>query len=177
MITVSLLDKDASDDGGLVDRLTDLVNRVYADAEEGLWLDGANRTTPSQVAGWIGAREIAVAEVDGPLAGAVHVWPVSEDTAEFGMLVADPDRRCLGVGGALIAFAEGHARELGLRAMQLELLVPRNGRHPSKAFLDEWYRRLGYRVARTTSVAKSEPELAPLLAVPCEFVVYEKPLG
>ena len=60
--------------------------------------------------------------------------------------------------------------------MQLELLVPRTWRHPSKVFLDGWYRRIGYRVIRRTSVEELQPDLAPLLATPCEFAVYEKPL-
>jgi hypothetical protein len=34
---------------GLVAALTDLVNGVYAVAEEGLWVGGATRTTPAEV--------------------------------------------------------------------------------------------------------------------------------
>jgi GNAT superfamily N-acetyltransferase len=176
-IEVSLLEPAAGADARLVERLAALVNDVYATAEAGLWREEATRTTPSQIAGLIGRREIALATVSGRLAGAVRVWPVSGLTAEFGMLSADPQQRGIGVGGALIAFAEARARELGVRTMQLELLVPRTWRHPMKAFLDEWYRRLGYRPVRTTDVDETEPELAPLLATPCEFVVYEKPLG
>ena len=36
-------------EGDLVDRLTDLVNAVYATAESGLWADGATRTTASEL--------------------------------------------------------------------------------------------------------------------------------
>jgi GNAT superfamily N-acetyltransferase len=175
-VEVSLLDASAAEDAGLVERLADLVNEVYATAEAGLWRDDATRTTPSHIGRLVEAREIAVASVDGRLAGAVRVWQVSELTAEFGMLTAGPESRGIGVGGALIAFAEAHARELGLGTMQLELLVPRTWRHPTKVFLDEWYRRLGYRPVRTTGVDETEPELAPLLATPCQFVVYEKSL-
>jgi hypothetical protein len=60
--------------------------------------------------------------------------------------------------------------------MQLELLVPREWRHPSKVFLDEWYRRIGYRVVSSTSVEDLHPQLAPMLATPCRFDVYEKSL-
>lgn len=61
--------------------------------------------------------------------------------------------------------------------MQLELLVPRHGRHPSKDFLASWYARIGYRVLATRQVADAYPQLAPLLAVPCDLLVYEKPLS
>jgi GNAT superfamily N-acetyltransferase len=176
-ITVRALETAAGRDGGLVERIASLINSVYAAAENGLWRAQATRTTPAAVARFIEAEEMAVAMVGSELAGVVRVQAVSEVTAEFGLLAVDPDHRGLGVGRGLISFAERHSRERGLRVMQLELLVPRTGRHPDKVFLDDWYRRIGYRVVRRTSVEDLEPELAPLLATPCEFVVYEKPLG
>jgi ribosomal protein S18 acetylase RimI-like enzyme len=175
-VAVRLLDPAAGGDAGLVEQLSELINGVYATAEHGLWRDGATRTTPSALAGLIEAREIAVATVGGRLVGAVRVQAISDATGEFGMLVADPQYRGIGVGRALIAFAERHSRDRGLRAMQLELLVPRTWRHPSKVFLDDWYRRIGYRVIRTISLDDMYAELSPLLATPCELVVYEKPL-
>ena len=42
--------------------------------------------------------------------------------------------------------------------------------------LDGWYRRLGYRVVRRTTLDENYPELVPLLATECELLVYEKPL-
>jgi GNAT superfamily N-acetyltransferase len=176
-ITVGLLDEAAAADAGLVDRLTGLINGVYETAESGLWREGATRTTPSGLAELIGARQLAVASVGGEIVGAVQVHAISDATGEFGLLATAPEHRGGGVGRALIDFAEQHCRDQGLRTMQLELLVPRSWRHPSKEFLDAWYRRLGYRVTRTTSVEDSEPELAPWLATPCHFVIYEKSLG
>jgi GNAT superfamily N-acetyltransferase len=176
-IAVRLLEGTAGTDADLVERLTGLVNRVYASSERGLWHNGATRTNAAELAGLVEAEEIAVATVDGRLAGAVRVHDVSDVTAEFGMLAAAPEHRGIGVGRALVDFAERHSRARGRQTMRLELLVPRAWRHPSKVFLDAWYRRLGYRVTRTTSVESSEPELAPLLATPCEFLVYEKRLG
>lgn len=175
-IAVRLLDAADGADAAVVERLTGLVNRVYATSESGLWDDGATRTNAAEVAARIAAGEIAVATVDGGLAGVIHVRAVGDTTAEFGTLAVAPEHRGLGVGSALIAFAERRSRERGMRTMRLELLVPRTWRHPSKVFLDAWYSRLGYRATRTIGVDESEPELAPLLATPCEFVVYEKPL-
>jgi hypothetical protein len=37
-------------------------------------------------------------------------------------------------------------------------------------FLDDWYRRLGYRVIRTASVEDLHPALAPLIATPCQLI-------
>lgn len=60
-------------DAGFVAEVVDLVNRVYADAETGLWRDGAVRTDPAEVAALISAGELVGAWVDGRLVGAVRV--------------------------------------------------------------------------------------------------------
>ena len=175
-IAVRLLQAADSRDTRLVDHLTGLINDVYESAESGLWRDGATRTTPSELAELIRAGQIAVATRDGRVVGSVRVHDVADDTSEFGMLVAAPDQRGTGVGRALIDFAEQHNRERGRRAMQLELLLPREWQHPTKEFLKAWYGRLGYRLIRTTTIDDSYPHLAPLLATPCDFAIYEKPL-
>jgi GNAT superfamily N-acetyltransferase len=175
-VAVRLLRVADSRDARLVDHVTSLVNDVYASAESGLWRDGAPRTTAAELAELIRAEEIAVATRHGQIAGSVRLHDVADDLSEFGMLVAAPDHRGTGVGRALVAFAEEHSRERGLRAIQLELLVPRAWRHPSKEFLKAWYGRLGYRPVRTGSIDDAHPHLAPLLATPCDLDVYEKPL-
>jgi GNAT superfamily N-acetyltransferase len=175
-IAVRVLDSAVSHDARLVDQLTGLINGVYATAESGLWRDGTTRTTASELGELIAAGQIAVATRDGQIAGAVRIHDVADDASEFGMLVAASDQRSIGVGRALLAFAEQHSRERGLRAMQLELLVPRTWRHPSKEFLKAWYGRSGYRLIRTTTIDDAHPQLAPMLATPCDVEVHEKPL-
>lgn len=176
-ISVRLLAPEASTDASLVERLTGLVNDVYAVAEDGLWVDGATRTTPSEMQDLIDRGEIAVATVDGEVVGCVRIQELDGDRGEFGMLAAAPDVRGRGIGRTLVEFAERSSRERGHRTIELELLVPREWVHPSKRFLDEWYRRIGYRVVRTGTIDEAYPHLAPLLATPCDFVIYEKPLS
>jgi ribosomal protein S18 acetylase RimI-like enzyme len=176
-LAVRRLDSASGRDPKVVDRLTILVNDVYATAENGLWRDGATRTTASEVADLVGAGEIAVATTPGGLiVGSVRVRQVSHDTSEFGMLVAAPDHRGVGIGRALVDFVEQDGRDRGLRAVQLELLVPRTWRHPSKEFLKAWYGRRGYRLVETRRMDDAHPHLAPLLATPCDLEVYEKRL-
>jgi GNAT superfamily N-acetyltransferase len=175
-LSVKWLNAVAGHYPGLVDDLSDLINGVYATAENGLWRDGATRTTAAELAELIAARQIAVATRHGEIAGSVRVHDVAQDASEFGMLVAAPKQRGTGVGRALLAFAERDSRERGMRAMRLELLVPRAWRHPSKEFLKAWYGRSGYRLIRTESVDDAHPRLAPLLATPCDLQIYEKPL-
>jgi ribosomal protein S18 acetylase RimI-like enzyme len=175
-LSVELVDPAAAEDVVLVDRITRLVNDVYATAERGLWRAGAARTTAAEMAALVAAGEVAVAAVDGQLAGVVRVQVLSEGTGELGMLVAASEHRGAGVGRALVDFAERCSRERGLRTVQLELLVPRASDHPAKVFLDDWYRRLGYEVVSIADARDALPSHAALLAVPCDFVIYEKEL-
>lgn len=164
---------DGGDDAFLAE-MAGLINRVYADAEKGLWRAGVERTSPLELAGVVAAGELAVAYLDGQRVGAVRIQRLTDGLAEFGMLVASPEHRSLGIGRDLMAFAEGWAREQGLGRMQLELLVPQMWTHPVKEFLREWYTRIGYRRVRTDRLADAYPALEPLLATPCNFVIYQK---
>ncbi|EOD70543.1 GNAT family N-acetyltransferase [Amycolatopsis vancoresmycina] len=161
----------------VVERVAGLVNQVYAESEKGLWRGSADRTSSEEVGGFVRNGEIAAAFVDGDLGGAVRIRRLDDVTGEFGMLAADPARRGLGVGRELVRFAEATSRDAGCRAMQLELLMPRDWTHPAKQFLAEWYGRLGYRVTHRADFGEDYPHLAPLLATPCDFLVWRKDLG
>lgn len=167
----------SADDAELVAAVAELVNGVYDEAESGLWLSGARRTSPEEIADLIRRGELVTARAGDRVIGAVRVQRLDDDLAEFGMLAADPERRGHGVGRALVAFAEEWARERGFREMQLELLVPTTWSHPSKEFLRDWYTRIGYREVRTGHLAELYPELAPMLATTCDLVVYRKGLA
>jgi GNAT superfamily N-acetyltransferase len=176
MIDVRIAPAVAAKDTALVHELAGLVNRVYAVAEEGLWADGAPRTTPTEMAELIATGQIAVARTEERIVGAVRIQQLDSSEGELGMLVSDPAHRGTGVGRELVRFAERWGREQGLDTMQLEVLVPRQWAHPSKEFLKAWYTRVGYRLVRTGQFEESYPELAPLLATPCDFVIYHKDL-
>ena len=176
MIDVQIAPTAAAMDAALVDELAGLVNRVYADAEAGLWADGAPRTTAAEMAGLIAAGQIAVARAEQEIVGAARIQRLDTGKGELGMLVADPDHRGTGVGRELVRFAERWSHEQGLDTMQLEVLVPRHWTHPSKEFLKAWYTRTGYRPVRTGQLEESYPDLAPLLATQCDFVIYHKDL-
>lgn len=163
-------------DTGLAAEIAGLVNRVYAEAEAGLWVDGTARTTETEVADLIEAGQIAVARSDERVVGSVRVQRLDDGVGEFGMLVAAPEERGTGLGRDLVSFAERWARERGVSVMQLELLVPQTWTHPVKEFLRGWYTRIGYRVVRTGDFGEDYPSLVPHLACPCDFLVFRKEL-
>jgi GNAT superfamily N-acetyltransferase len=174
--TVGLLSPSAAEDGEAISALTELVNRVYVTAEDGLWLDGVERTSAADIAAFAKSGELAVAIIDERLVGCVRIQRLNDEIGEFGMLAADPASRGIGIGGELVRFAEQRAREWGCRTMQLEVLVPLEWNHSSKEFLDQWYRRMGYTVTRIGDLGELDPELVPLLATPCKLLVYHKTL-
>lgn len=175
MLEIEVLPSSAG--SAVIERVTALVNQVYAESEKGLWRGSTDRTSVDEVAAFVRAGEIAVALVDGDVAGSVRIQRLDDTTGEFGMLAADPARRGLGIGRDLVTFAERTSREAGCREVQLELLVPREWTHPAKQFLAEWYDRLGYRVTHRADLAEDYPHLAPSLATPCDFLIYRKELA
>jgi GNAT superfamily N-acetyltransferase len=167
----------SADDATLVGTVVELVNEVYAVAEAGLWVTGARRTSRTELAELIRDGQIVTARSRNRVVVAVRVPHLDDRTAEFGMLAADPTQRGIGIGRALVEFAETWAIERGFAAMQLEVLVPVAWRHPSKEFLRAWYTRIGYREERTGHLAELYPELAPMLATECDLIVYRKALA
>lgn len=174
---IAMLPPAAADDIWLMSAVSGLVNQVYAVAEDGLWADGTARTTAGQIAGLTRARQIATARAGRQLAGCVRIQQLDSRTGEFGMLAVAPAYRGRGAGRELVRFAEQASRDKGCDTMQLEVLVPRRWSHPSKEFLTGWYTRIGYTPARTGTIDEAYPDLAPLLATPCDFVIYRKDLA
>ena len=176
-IEIDLEPEASADDTALMTSLADLINSVYVIAEAGLWVDGARRTDAREVAELVAQQELAVARIADEVVGVVRVHGLDAGTAEFGMLAADPGHRGVGVGTALVAFAERWAGVRGFPRLQLELLVPTSWEHPSKRFLAEWYGRIGFHEVRRGPLAELYPELEPLLATPCVLVVSQKSLA
>jgi GNAT superfamily N-acetyltransferase len=174
---VKLLAPDEARHAGLVNGLVHLVNRAYALGEAGLWLEGATRTEPSEMARLIRSGGILAATADGRLVGCASVRPLDSATADLGLMAAAPELWGSGVGGGLVRAAEELMRSGGVATMQLELLVPKEWTHPEKERLRSWYTRLGYRVVRTARFDEVAAHLVSQLATPCEFLVFRKPLA
>src|SRR4051794_31711215 len=103
-VEVRMLDLDTA--GSAVVDVTELVNRAYATAEDGLWRDGTTRTTPAETSEFVRNGEIAVALLDDRIVGSVRIQQLDGGVGEFGMLAADPGHKGLGIGRRLIRFAE-----------------------------------------------------------------------
>ena len=94
-------------------------------------------------------QALAIAEVDGDVAGFLHVFarPALEKPLEAVVqaMAVDRARRRHGIGRALLAFAEHWARDLGFGSVALASEV---GRADAHAF----YTRLGYAPTATSQL-------------------------
>lgn len=191
-ITIDFPPVSAADDGALVSAITELINIVYAEAELGIWRSGFQRTSKAEIATLIRNGQLALAvyntsetssistlslPVETQPIGCIFINYLSAKLGTFGMLALDPAHRGSGVGHDLVAFAEDDCRQKGCSAMQLELLVPLSFEHAFKTRLQTWYTRLGYQLVKLGSFEKEYPELAPLLAGPAEYRVFEKEMN
>jgi GNAT superfamily N-acetyltransferase len=177
VVAVALLDGEAAADAGLLAALREIVNDAYARGEVGLWREGTRRIADADLRALAAAGQLAAAREDGRVVGCVRVTSLDPRTAELGLLAAAGESVGSGVGRALMAFAHDLARERGHTAVRLTLLVPREGSHPFKVRLEDWYRRQGYRVLGRADFAATHPEPAALLAVACDLVTFERALG
>jgi len=167
---------DSDLEAGAVERLSELINEVYDDAESGMWKRKVTRTDTGAVERVLRESALILAEIDGELVGSVQVSLMGDGIGEFGMLVADPGCRGAGIGTALVRHAEAWARQQGCHTMRLELLTPRHWRNPSKEFLKQWYTRIEYSPRATEPLETMYPNLVPELATECDFTVWHKPL-
>lgn len=175
-IEIEQLAVDASADEKTMAQLAELVNRVYAVAEDGLWAPGATRTNAEELGEFTRAGEIVVARREGEIVGSIRVRQLDAVTAETGMLVSAPEHRNLGIGTRLRNYVVDLLRRRGTTTLQIELLVPRDRIQESKEFMAAWNERNGYRVVGRGALEDHYPDLAPQLAIPCDYIIYNKTL-
>lgn len=157
--------------------LVKLINDIYATEESDLWKSkSSKRVVEDEVRGFLEQEQLFFAFVDDELVGSVKIDIIDDDTMEFGMLVANPDYRGLGIGRELVSTVECFARDQGYKTMMLELLTPQIGVNQSKEFLKKWYTRIGYIPGKTIPFEQEFPRRAKDFACPCDFTVWLKDL-
>ncbi|KAJ6440900.1 acetyltransferase (GNAT) family domain-containing protein [Purpureocillium lavendulum] len=185
-ITIDFAPASAADDAALVSRVAVLVNKVYFDAEGGIFHDGYQRTSAAEIGRFITDQRLVLARLAGPssspttgpedVIGCVYVKTLSPDLGDFGMLALDAAYRGGGLGRDLVLFAEAHCRRIGCTKMQLELLVPTTFEHALKTRMQAWYQRMGYRIVKLGKFQDEYPALASLLTGPADYKIFEKDL-
>jgi ribosomal protein S18 acetylase RimI-like enzyme len=176
MLVVRWLEPHVAEDMALAPAVADVVNRAYAQAEDGLFLTKIDRTNPADVAASISRRETAVAVLDGVLVGAIRAATLDERASWFGALGVDPAVLGRGLGDTLVAFVEEEAAGAGNAEMQLEVFESEPA-HPHLSRIRAWYERCGYRETSRRPIAAVYPDDAAWLAVEAlDIVTMRKPL-
>lgn len=176
-INIQMLSPNASNNLEKMEHITNIINRVYTIAEEGLYHEGSERTTVDEVVKLTKNNEFAVARLGEKIVGCIRIRRADQHTGEFGMLAVDKKYQENGIGQKLINFAEEKCHKENVHKMQLELLVPVVGSHQGKKILKKWYVQNGYHPVHTEKIEDSYPEFIERLAIPCEFIVFQKDLS
>lgn len=166
----------ASKDSVDTQSLFTMINKVYRNAEDDIWQKNHERISIDRLTEIIEKEELLLAKKGKNIAGCIHLEPVNNGLYKFKMLAANPIFKGMGVGSALVKFAEKTAVERDALKMQLELLVPTEFSHPDKVFLHNWYSRIGYKEISEHSVDYCHEGISKFLKTPCKAVVYQKPL-
>ncbi|KAH8672449.1 acyl-CoA N-acyltransferase [Ilyonectria robusta] len=177
-ITVKIPPPTSADDASLVATIADIVNTVYTDAEQDIFLPSYQRTSSAEVAQFFRNGQLAVAYLNSTSepVGCIFIKLLTPDRGEFGMLALDAQHRGTGLGRQMALFAEDECRRRGCTIMQLELLVPTTFQHAGKERLQAWYLRMGYKVVKLGSFDDDYPQLAKILAGPTVYKIFEKSL-
>ena len=139
--------------------LVSLINAAFR--VEKFFID-TERIDLTQVEGFFRSGSFLVAD-DGRLAACIYVEKRGE-RGYFGLLSVDPGRQKNGFGKRLVEAAEQHCRDLGCRAMDMQIVNLRSE-------LPAFYNRLGY---VETGTAPFPEEV--VTKMPCHFVRMSKPL-
>ncbi len=160
-----------------VTHLVQLINEIYATEEAGMWKETtAGRVVADEISAYLENQQLFFAFVGNELVGSVKIDVIDAETMEFGMLVANPAFRGMGIGRELVKAVENHARTAGFKKMMLELLTPKDWVNPSKEFLKKWYTRIGYVPGKTIPFEQEFPRRKHEFACPCVFTVWLKDL-
>ncbi|MGA9161562.1 MAG: GNAT family N-acetyltransferase [Actinomycetota bacterium] len=170
VVAVRWLEPGVAEDLELALAATDVVNRAYAHAENGLFATKIDRTDVKAVIASISRRETAVALLDGAVVGSVRARALNDRTGWFGGLGVEPAVQGQGFGAALVGFVEDDAAAAGRAEMQLEVFESEPV-HPHLSRIRAWYERRGYHETSRLPLDALYPEDAARLIVAALDVV------
>ena len=145
-----------------VERLTALINEVYAPAE-GFLYDGPRITAQEVRERLARGRFLLDVDPEEGVRGCVYV-AITGTSGYFGLLAVSPSRQQRGLGRSLALAAESFCRSEGCRTMTIDVV---NHRHE----LFPFYASLGYEVAGERPFEDARLNRA------AHFVIMRKTLG
>lgn len=181
-VSIEIPPASSADDEAFVREVARIINVEYRWGEAGVVRDGTQRSTLSEITDQLRARQFSVAFLTSPDGhrtpiGCIHVKQISATHGTLGLLAVRSEHHGSGLARDLVRFGEEHCRRvLGLKAMQIELLVPTTFESPHKVRLQAWYEKMGYVLVSMGDFAADYPHMVPLLLGPTDYRVFEKSL-
>lgn len=157
--------------------VANLINEVYDVSEAGMWVEQMRRITPAEITTLTNTGNLFRAYIDGILAGTISLAISSAEAVNFGMLAVHPNHIKGGIGRQLVAFVENWGKENGYKIMECGVVYPTHWQHPSKGFLIEWYKRMGYKEVSIGPMAEFLPHLVKSLKTECSYLALKKELN
>ena len=120
------------------------MNDAYVRGEKDMWKENV-RTNYDEIKQMVSEDKIIVAILNDDFVepiGSVMCdsnFDKEKHLADLGMLCVKEDQTGKGIGKLLILESEKRAKEMGCSTMRLEILSPRDWKHPTKTWLDVWY--------------------------------------
>lgn len=152
-----------------IQRLCDLINESFADAETGIMKYGAKRIELDELTIELNTMIFIFAEMEHEIIGTMKVEDFSEGVTLFSMIATDPHYRHLGIATHLVQEAEKWVQDRGYKMVRLQILTPLQGVHEHTEHLLKWYSHLGYSYQSHAPFAWPE-----MLMVPCDSTIYVK---
>ncbi|KAI0552079.1 hypothetical protein F4679DRAFT_97001 [Xylaria curta] len=182
-VSIEIPPASMADDDAFVRVLVEIINVEYRWGEAGVVVDGTLRTTVSEVADQLRARQFSVAFLtpsggDREAIGCIYVRKLSATHGNLGLLAVRAEHHGSGLARDLVRFGEEHCRRaFDSKIMQIELLVPTTFESAHKVRLQAWYERMGYVVVADGDFGADYPHMIPVLLGPVEYRVFEKNLS
>ncbi|KAI8947970.1 hypothetical protein F4801DRAFT_558566 [Xylaria longipes] len=181
-ISIEIPPASIADNEAFVRVLTEIINVEYRWGEAGVVVDGTQRTTISEVADQLRARQFSVAFLTSPSGhreaiGCIYVRKMSDTYGNLGLLAVRSEHHGSGLARDLVRFGEERCRRaFGVKTLQIELLVPTTFKSAHKVRLQAWYERMGYVLVSMGDFGADYPHMIPLLLGSVEYRVFEKDL-
>ncbi|KAI0441399.1 hypothetical protein F4803DRAFT_576551 [Xylaria telfairii] len=181
-VQIEIPPASVADDEAFVQLLVEIINVEYRWGEAGVVVDGTKRTTASEVADQLRARQLSVAFLTLPdghreAIGCIFVKKISATHGTLGLLAVRSEHHGGGLARDLVRFGEERCRRaFNLKTMRVELLVPTTFESAHKLRLQTWYERMGYVLVSMGDFGADYPHMIPLLLGPVEYRVFEKTL-
>lgn len=148
---------------------TTIINEAYKSDEAGIWIKDFSRTNLEEISSYIKKEEMFGWFKNKQLVSVIRIESINNE-AHLGMVSIKKAYKGEGIPSMLFKHTHELLLDRGVQKVNLDLLMPKNWKHPNKEKLFSWYSRLGYEMQNETPFEEVFKEGLKFLATDCKFV-------